>query len=226
MHAELNVWGALGTQFLHLLVVTLKDEGACESDEYPLKNLSASERADVFLNAAQLFEAAPVSGEGRVRCDADARSFFAFLHRQSVPLADHPFSSFSDHELELLLERAWIPEGPSGDRLKARLSQLVHATCILRKSVAQTLGLEGLHVERYVWHPGAFATDEEINDALSAYGLPPRALSADDDTLVRSHSEAVTGPSEFPHAMLSSVLRSAGVPISAAELWECSLADC
>ena len=196
MEADLNAWGALGTQFLRLLDLTMKED-AWES-LYPLEMLDAAERADVFVNAAKLLDDAPVHvTEGRVRCDADARSFFAFLHRQSVPTADYPFCSFSDSELELLIMRSWLSVGPSGDRLKVRLLQLVNATCQLRKSAADLLGRDDLHVERYVWQPGAYATDGDINDALCVFGLPPREPRDDQ--------------SVWPPSKLSDAFRLAGV---------------
>lgn len=204
---------------MRLLVLVIKPDSG--ESEYPLEHLSTAERADVYVNAAALLAQAPERlPEGHMRCDADARSFFAFLRRQSVPAADYPFGCFSGSELEQLAERSWLPIGPSGDRLKARLLQLVHATCVLRMSVAHILGRGDLHVERYVWKPGAYATDDDINDALRAFGLSPRELVSATATpsapappeACCSSAAAGSLPSALPQlSMLSDALRLAGV---------------
>lgn len=171
MEVNLDVWGALGVQFLRLLVWAVFPE-ARDKSPYPLDSLGDVELCGLYANAAELLQSTPLStSDGRVNCDVDAQSFFAFLHRSSVPV-DFPICCFSEAELLLLVQKAWLPAGPTGERLKGRILQLVHATCSLRKACADWYDTP--EAERFVWHLNELATDVDINDALCAYGLPPR----------------------------------------------------
>lgn len=207
MEVNLDVWGALGAQFLRLLVWAVYPE-AWDKFAYPLDGLGDVELRGLYVNAAELLQSMPLSiSDGRVNCNVDAQSFFAFLHRSSLPV-DFPICCFSDAELLLLVQKAWLPAGPTGERLKGRILQLVHATRSLRKAFADCFDIP--EAERFVWHLNEQATDVDINDALCAYGLAPR------DVPGRSSSPR----SVQHHATVPSVGCTAGVPPPSSELSE------
>jgi hypothetical protein len=169
---DLNVWGSLGAQFLYLLLRAI-ESGPVKACEYPLDGLDSKNLKDVYAHAARLLYAAPsASNDGRVLNHVDAQSFFAFLRRNSSPDAYIPVSCFSEHELELLIERSWLPVGASGSRLKSRLQQLTAATINLRVAIAKMA--KEPQVERHAWRPGVIATDADIDYALVSCGLPPQ----------------------------------------------------
>lgn len=207
MEVDLDVWGALGAQFLRLLVWAVYPE-AWDKCAYLLDGLNDVELRGLYVNAAELLQSMPLStSDGRVNCNVDAQSFFSFLHRSSLPV-DFPICCFSEAELLLLVQKAWLPAGPTGERLKARILQLMHATCSLRKAVADCY--VNPEAERFVWHLKGQATDADINDALCAYGLAPR------DAPGQSSSPR----SMQHHASVPSVGCAAGVPPPPSELSE------
>jgi hypothetical protein len=172
---DLNVWGSLGAQFLCLLLRTIDSGPPAMTPEYPLDGLDDAKLANVYANSATLLHAAPSPcADGRMLDHVDAQSFFAFLRRNSSPCAYIPASCFSKDELELLIERSWLPVGASGARLKTRLQQLTAATLNLRDAVSAITNEP--QAERRAWRSGVIATDDDIDNALLSCGLPCRKM--------------------------------------------------
>lgn len=162
--------GVCCNQFLRLLVLTIQPEAFATED--PLDGLNDLELSEVHRNAAELFRALPNSSffDGSVLCSEQAASFIAYLQRNANDAADLPISSFTASELDHLVLRSWFPVGPSGERIRNRIQQLVHATCILREAVATCYNIP--QIERYVCCLEAFTSNDEIDHARLAFGLP------------------------------------------------------
>lgn len=179
MSIGLDVWSALGAQFLRLIVRSLalsspvaKDSELAADFDHPLDGLSDTKIEEVYAIAAHILKAAASSSAaGRVESRADARAFFNLLSLNRDPGSDLPVASLSVNELRALLAHAWLPVGRGRDNLRNRLQQLAAATCNIRDALTGALGTS--QIERHVWRADVIVTDGDLEYARAVLELPP-----------------------------------------------------